>query len=80
MVFSLVNFQKFNLTTQIWTPIFTNPPNDALSRPACLVLPSEDILVVGGQNDLKQSLLYNPLSNTWKILPNTNTEQGYSRT
>jgi len=70
-------YQKFNLTTQIWTSFTTNLPDPSgLYNPACMVLPSEEILVVGNGFNPKQTLLYNHVSNTWKTLPNTNAMQG----
>ena len=74
-------YQKFNLTTQIWTSFSTNPPVLAqpvpgLYNPACMVLPSEEILVVGNGLNRNQTLLYNHVTNNWRTLPTTNVAQG----
>ncbi len=53
----------------------TTPPRE-LFRPACIVLPTSNILVVGGLFDVRQSMLYNPATNVWTALPNTNNDQG----
>jgi hypothetical protein len=79
IIFSWQHFQKYNLTTQLWSNFNTTPPAE-LYTPACLVLPSEEVLVVGGQFDVKQTLLYNHVTNTWKRLPDTNAPQGYTNT
>jgi hypothetical protein len=81
IMLGLLKYQKFNLTTQQWTPITTNPPvlaqpTPGLYNPACIVLPSEEILVVGSSYNPNQTLLYNHMTNTWRTLPNTNAMQG----
>ncbi len=74
-------YQKFNLTTQIWTSFSTSPPVLAqpvpgLYSPACMVLPSEEILVVGNRFNPNQTLVYNHVTNNWRTLPTTNAMQG----
>jgi hypothetical protein len=41
-----------------------------------MVLPSEEILVVGSYYIPNQNLLFNHVTNTWRTLPNTNGMQG----
>jgi hypothetical protein len=74
-------YQKFNLTTQLWTPIYTTPPSPiGLNNPACIVLPNEEILVAGSINNPSQSSIYNHLTNTWRSVANTNAPQGNKHT
>jgi hypothetical protein len=68
-------YQKFNLTTQLWTQLNISPPV-ALNRPGCIVLPSEEILVTGGYFYPTQSFIYNHVTNTWRGTLNTNADQG----
>jgi hypothetical protein len=75
MVLGRYNYEKFNLTTQHWTAISTTPPAD-IYHPGCLVLPNEEILVVGGYFSPNQSFIYNHIANTWRTLSNTNAQQG----
>jgi hypothetical protein len=71
----MLNFQTFNLTTQSWSVLTTNPPSP-LYKSACIVLPTSNILVVGGVFNVRQAMLYNPATNVWTALPNTNNDQG----
>jgi hypothetical protein len=68
-------YQKFNLTTQLWTQISTSPPVP-LYQPGCIVLPNEEILVVGSFFSPTMSLIYNHVTNTWRTVSNTNANQG----
>ena len=53
----------------------TSPPNP-LYNPGCLVLPTDEVLVGVSWYVPRQSLIYNPLTNTWRTLPNLNNDQG----
>jgi len=70
-----VHLQTFNLTTQTWSVLNTSPPNP-LYKSACIVLPTSNILVVGGVFNVRQAMLYNPATNVWTLLPSTNNDQG----
>ena len=67
--------QKFSFTTQTWSILNTSPPS-ILFNSACLVLPTEEVLVIGSYLSYRQALIYNPLTNTWRTLPNLNIDQG----
>jgi hypothetical protein len=71
------SYQKFNLTTQLWSLIPTSAPI-SLYNPGCLVLPNEEILVVGSVFYSNRTLIYNHVTNSWRNLPDTNTPQGYT--
>ena len=68
-------YQKFSFTTQTWSVLNTSPPSPVYDS-ACLVLPTEEVLVVGSYISYRQALIYNPLTNTWRTLPNLNIDQG----
>ena len=74
-VFGYYRYQKYSFTTQQWSILNTSPPSP-FYNPACLVLPTDEVLVVGSAFSLRQSLMYNPLTNTWRTLPNLNLDQG----
>ena len=66
--------QRFSLSSQTWEVLdSSNVPMDIYFS-GCIVLPSEDILVVGSENDPYRSSasLYNVNSNTWTKLNDTN--------
>ena len=77
LVFGNGKYQRFNLTTQQWTAITTSPFPPA-NRPACITLPTGDVLLVGSawSNYPKIAMLYKVKANTWTILPNTTISQG----
>ena len=66
--------QQFNLTRQAWEVLdSSNVPMDIFLS-SCIVLPTEDILVVGSETDPFRSsaALYHVNSNTWTKLDDTN--------
>jgi UDP:flavonoid glycosyltransferase YjiC (YdhE family) len=64
-------YQIFNLANQTWSSFNSTPPISHNAF-ACTVLPNEEILLAG----FGHSLLYNVVSNTWTILPNTASDYG----
>ena len=69
-------YQKYSFTTQTWSVLITSPPI-SFYNPGCLVLPTDEVLVVGSWvNSYRQALIYNPLTNAWRTLPNLNIDQG----
>ena len=68
-------YQKYSFTSQSWSILNTSPPSP-FYNPGCLVLPTDEVLVVGSVFNARQALMYNPLTNTWRTLPNLNVDQG----
>ena len=56
--------QKFNHLTQTWEVLSSNSAPFDILLSNCIVLPNNEILVVA----FKEVALYNPDSNTWKVL------------
>lgn len=75
IVLGYLRYQKYSFTTQTWSNLVTTPPN-AFYNPGCLVLPTDEVLVVGSVFNLRQALKFNPMTNTWSTLPNLNVDQG----
>ena len=80
--------QKFNLTTQKWSTLNTKFPNSQLSKfiasmapvnsPGCLVMPNEEVLVVGSGivGSYRKAYAYNVQTNKWRSLSDMIHDQG----
>jgi hypothetical protein len=68
-------YQKYSLAMKTWSNLITSPPS-VLYNPSCIVLPNEEVLVVGSTSLPYQALMYNPLTNTWRKLPNLTNPYG----
>jgi hypothetical protein len=75
IVLGYLRYQKYSFTTRTWSNLVTSPPN-VFYNPGCLVLPTDEVLVVGSVFTPRQALAYNPLTNTWRTLSNLNVNQG----
>jgi hypothetical protein len=66
--------QQFNLSTKTWKILDSSNLSMAIYFSGCVVLPTEDILIVGSEIDPYRSsaALYNVSSNTWTQLDETN--------
>jgi hypothetical protein len=68
-------YQKYSMTTKTWSNLIKSPPI-VFYNPTCLVLPNEEVLVVGSSSSPYQALMYNPQTNTWRKLPNLTNPYG----
>jgi N-acetylneuraminic acid mutarotase len=64
--------QSYNTNSQQWTIISSSVPMN-VENSACIVLPNEDVLVVGSENfeDFNSAAIYNVANNVWTKLDRT---------
>ena len=64
--------QSYNTNSQEWTIISSSVPMN-VENSACIVLPNEDVLVVGSENfeDFNSAAIYNVANNVWTKLDRT---------
>ena len=64
--------QSYNTNSQQWTIISSSVPMN-VENSACIVLPNENVLVVGSENfeDFNSAAIYNVANNVWTKLDRT---------
>jgi hypothetical protein len=70
---SVSSMQSFNHSTNTWEVVDLRPVPMGICDSSCVLLPSDEILVVGsaGTPDQSSAALYNMKANSWKELPKT---------
>jgi hypothetical protein len=69
--------QSYNTNSQEWTIITSSVPMN-VENTACIVLPNEDVLVVGSDDivELNSTAIYNVANNVWTKLADTTYFRG----
>ena len=67
----------FNISSQTWTILDSSAPIDTYLS-ACVVLPDEEILVAGSEDDHSLSFIYNVTANKWRRGGDSNFQKSAS--
>jgi len=71
--FDFEHVQKFNLTTNSWS-ILTGSPSGFVYYIACIILPNEEVLLIGSYliNEEKTGFLFNPITLSFRKSSDSN--------